>query len=137
MERYERLGRQGTVEERIESVMDDYLPTLAGIQKGEDREHQYRAFLTDVDRELVANAGKVNRFDDATWLPVGLAGSFAGARIGARFGLVGAIAGACAGGAASQFGAKKAAEAYTGRSLDKVLDSYTASLDRIDAKEQV
>ena len=134
MGRYEKQGIEGTVGERIDSVLEDYLPTLSGEQGSEERTHQYRAFLLDVDREMAENARKVNKADTYGGLPAMVAGSIAGARVGRVAGLPGVLIGSVVGGFAGQSGLTKVAKVVTGRSLNKIVDSYTAALDMMDVE---
>ena len=132
MSRYQKQSSEGTIGERIESVLGDYVPTLSEEQKSEERQLQYRAFLLDLDKAMAENARKVNAADSYGGLPAMLAGSIAGARIGRVAGFPGMLLGTLVGGFAAPLGLTKAAEAYIGRSLAKIVDNYSAALDRMD-----
>lgn len=133
-ELWNKYARQtGSVEDRIEAVMSEHVPTLPEEFRGDDREEQYKSFLSEAQTAYGQNAESAGWKGLVASLPAMAAGCAAGAKVGRVAGPWGAIFGSLAGG--YLLGRKvedTVAEYCISKSVERVIDDYVPVLERLD-----
>lgn len=127
---WERYCRQkGSIDERIDSVMEEFLPTLPKKNQGEKRAGQYRSYLREAEQVYINEGEMAEAKGLAVGIPLSLPAGVAGARVGRVFGPVGMIAGAFLGGFGVGAGVIKYIEKTKSKHLEKVTNDYVNILD--------